>query len=124
MRVGDRVLISGTTALNAQAIGDWASQSDIAHEAIRWALAQAGATLDDVIRRRIFTVDSAQVNRQHGEGPAWFANSCPASLGCRITGLARPELLVEVEVAALKGAHANIAWLGPDTVDPLDSGTV
>jgi hypothetical protein len=60
------------------------------------------------------------MNRQYGEGPAWFANSCPASLGCRIAGLARPELLVEVEVMAVKGAHAGIEWVGPDAVDPLD----
>ncbi len=47
-----------------------------------------------------------------------FAKSCPASLGCRIAGLARPELLVEVEVTAVKGAHAGIEWIGPDAVDP------
>jgi len=124
--VGDWVYVSGCTSLSpagqVQAVGDWAAQNDMAHEAIGWALGQAGATLDDVIRRRIFTVESAPVNRQYGEGSAWFANSCPASLGCRIAGLACPELLVEVEVAALKGAHANIEWIGPDAVDPLDRG--
>jgi enamine deaminase RidA (YjgF/YER057c/UK114 family) len=124
VEVGDWVYVSGCTATNpageVQAIGDWAAQLDCAHEAIQWALGQAGATLDDVVRRRTFTVDSAQTNRPYGQGPAWFANSCPASLGCRIAGLARPELLVEVEVAALKGAHANIEWIGPDAVDPLD----
>lgn len=124
VEVGDRVYVSGCTALSAagevQAAGDWAAQSDLAHETIRWALDQAGATLDDVVRRRTFTVDGAEVNRPHGQGPAWFAKSRPASLGCRIAGLARPELLVEVEVAAVKGAHAEIEWIGPDAVDPLD----
>ncbi len=124
--VGDLVYVSGCTSVDptgeVQAAGDWAAQLDLAHEAIRWALEQAGTALDDVVRRRTFTVDSATVNRLYGEGPSWFAKSCPASLGCRIAGLARPELLVEVEVAAVKGAHANIEWLGPDAVDPLDSG--
>jgi enamine deaminase RidA (YjgF/YER057c/UK114 family) len=124
--VGDLVYVSGCTSVaptgEVQAVGDWAAQLDLAHEAIRWALEQAGATLDDVVRRRTFTVDSAQMNRPYGEGPSWFANSCPASLGCRIAGLARPELLVEVEVAAVKGAHADIEWIGPDAVDPLDRG--
>jgi enamine deaminase RidA (YjgF/YER057c/UK114 family) len=122
--VGDLVYVSGCTSISPtgaiQAVGDWAAQSDLAHEAIQWALEQVGATLDDVIRRRIFTVHNAQMNRPYGEGPAWFANSCPVSLGCRIAGLAQPELLVEVEVAALKGAHADIEWIGPDQVDPLD----
>jgi enamine deaminase RidA (YjgF/YER057c/UK114 family) len=124
VEIGDRVYVSGCTALNAagepRAVGDWAAQYDLSMETIEWALRQTGATLDDVVRRRTFTVTSAEVNRPHGQGPAWFARSCPASLGCRISGLARPELLVEVEVAAVKGAGANIERIGPDPVDPLD----
>ena len=124
VQVGDWIWVSGCTSMNPagepQAVGDWAGQSDVAHETIRWTLEQAGATLDDVVRRRIFTVDGADVNRAHGAGPAWFAGSCPSSLGCRITGLARPELLVEVEVAAVRGARDGIEWVGPDAVDPLD----
>jgi enamine deaminase RidA (YjgF/YER057c/UK114 family) len=122
VQVGDRVWVIGCTALNPageiEAAGDWAAQSDVAHRGIEWALGQAGATLADVVRRRTFTANDARVNRSHGEGPAWFAHSHPASLGCRITGLARPELLVEVEVAALKGAGDGIEWIGPDDVDP------
>ena len=124
VEVGDWIWVSGCTSMNAagqpQGLNDWAAQSDLSHETIRWALEQAGATLDDVVRRRIFTVDGARVNRPHGEGPAWFAKSYPASLGCRVAGLARPELLVEVEVAAVKGAHAGIEWIAPDPIDVLD----
>jgi hypothetical protein len=65
-------------------------------------------------------VEGAKQNRAHGEGPAPFAKSHPTSLGCRISGLARPELVVEVEVAAVKGAGAGSQWIGPDAVDPLD----
>jgi enamine deaminase RidA (YjgF/YER057c/UK114 family) len=126
VEVGDLVYVSGCTSLSStgavQAADDWAAQYDLAHETIRWALGQVGATLDDVVRRRTFTVDGAEQNRPYGQGPAWFAKSCPASLGCRIAGLARPELLVEFEVAAVKGAHAGIEWIGPDAVDPLDGG--
>jgi enamine deaminase RidA (YjgF/YER057c/UK114 family) len=126
VEVGDWIWVSGCTSMNAagepQAAGDWAAQTDLSIETARWALAQAGASLDDVVRRRTFTVEGAKANRPHGEGPAWFAKSCPASLGCRIAGLARPELLVEVEVAAVKGAHAGIEWVGPDATDPLDRG--
>jgi enamine deaminase RidA (YjgF/YER057c/UK114 family) len=122
---GDAVFVSGCTAISltgeVQAAGDWAAQSDLAHQAIERALGHAGATLDDVVRRRSFTVDGAEVNRPHGQGPAWFARSCPSSLGCRVSGLARPELLVEVEVAAVKGAGADIEWIGPDAADPLDA---
>lgn len=123
VEVGDWVYVSGCTSINPagdiQAEGDWAAQHDLSHTGVQWALAQAGATLDDVIRRRTFTVDSAQMNRPYGEGPAWFVNSRPVSMGCRIAGLARPELLVEVEAVALKGAHADIEQRGPGVTDPL-----
>ena len=124
--VGDAIYVSGCTSLSAagepQAVGDWAAQSDLANEVIRWTLDQAGASFDDVVRRRVFTVHDAEINRAHGQGPAWYAGSRPASLGCRIAGLARPELLVEIEVAAVKGAGAGIEWIGPDPIDVLDRG--
>ena len=104
-----------------QAPNDWAAQYDHALETVRWSLDQVGATLDDIVRRQTFTVDRAEVNRPHGQGPAYFAGSRPASMGCRITGLARPELLVEVEVLAVKGAGASIESIGPDPRDPTDA---
>lgn len=122
---GDVVHVSGCTSMSSkgepQAPGDWAAQADLAMDVVRGALGQAGATLDDVVRRRTFTVAGAKQNRAPGEGPAPFARSQPASLGCRITGLARPELVVEIEVTAVKGAGASIEWIGPDPIDPLDA---
>jgi len=122
---GDVIHVSGCTALSLtgepQAVGDWGAQSDLSHEAIQQALAQAGATLDDVVRRRSFTVDTARVNREPGQGRAWFAGSCPAALGCRVAALARPELLVEVEAMAIKGARVDIEQVAPDVIDPLDA---
>lgn len=124
--VGDEVYVSGCTSVSAtgevQAPGDWARQYDLAVDTSRWALEQAGASMDDVVRRRTFTVEGAKQNRAHGDGPTPFAKSHPASLGCRISGLARPELAVEVEVTAVKGAGAEIQWIEPDPLDPLDGG--
>jgi len=124
--VGDWLHVSGCTSVSpageTRAPGDWAAQLDLAHDAIGWALGEAGLGLDDVVRRRTFTVAGASVNRPYGEGPAPFAGSHPASLGCRVSGLARPELVVEVEVTAARGAGAGIEWLGPEATDPLDGG--
>jgi enamine deaminase RidA (YjgF/YER057c/UK114 family) len=110
-----------SVSTGGQAAGDWARQYDLAIDTIGWALEQAGASMNDVVRRRTFTVDGAQQNRKYGEGPAPFAKSHPTSLGCRISGLARSELVVEVEVTAVKGAGAGIQWIGPDATDPLDA---
>ena len=116
--VGDVVHVSGCTSMDGaghvQAAGDWAAQYDLCHEAVASALAQAGATLDDVVRRRIFTVAAAEQNRPYGEGPAWFSDSRPVSMGCRIAGLALPDMLVEVDAWAVKSAHKDIEWLGPE----------
>ena len=124
--VGDQVHVSGCTSVSAtgevQAPGDWARQYDLALDTGRWALEQAGASIDDVVRRRTFTVEGAKQNRAYGDGPTPFAKSHPASLGCRISGLARPELAVEVEVMAVKGAGDAIQWIEPDSLDPLDGG--
>jgi enamine deaminase RidA (YjgF/YER057c/UK114 family) len=123
--VGEHVYLSGCTSVSStgevQAPGDWARQYDLAMDTIRWALEQAGSSLDDVVRRRTFTVHGAQQNRPYGQGPTPFAKSHPTSLGCRISGLARPELVVEIEVSAVKGAGAGIQWIGPDPRDPLDA---
>ncbi len=67
----------------------------------------------------MFNVAGAEV-RPHSELAPYYAGSCPASLGCRIAGLARPELLVEVEVMAVKGAGTDIEWIEPDAIDVLD----
>jgi len=124
VEIGERIYMSGCTDLDAagqlQAPNDWAAQYDHALETVRWSLDQVGASLDDVVRRQTFTVERAQVNRPPGQGPAYFAGSRPASMGCRIMGLARPELLVEIEVMAVKGAGTGIEAIGPDPVDPVD----
>ena len=124
VEIDERIYLSGCTDLDAagqvQAPNDWAAQYDHSLETVRWSLDQVGASLDDVVRRQTFSVDRAQVNRPPGQGPAYFAGSRPASMGCRIMGLARPELLVEVEVMAVKGAGTGIEAIGPDPVDPLD----
>ena len=73
----------------------------------------AGAKLDDVVRRRSFTIALAKQNRAYGEGPGWFKDSRPVSMSCRVASLAHPAMLVEVDAVAVIGAHADIEWLGP-----------
>lgn len=124
LRVGDLVLQAGTTALRrdgtVRGVGNVGQQVEAIITLARWSLEKAGSRLDDVVRRRTFTTATAQVNRPYGAGPAWFAAINPAALGCRIDGPARPELLIEVEVTAVKGARDNIAWIGPDAMDALE----
>jgi len=55
----------------------------------------------------------------------WSPTSSPARPGLPKRAQQQADalaLLVEVEVAAVKGAHAGLEWIGPDAVDPLDGG--
>ena len=60
MRIGNLVYTSGTTAMKAGAlvgINDPYAQTVQILANIRWALEQVGATLEDVVRYRVYLVD-------------------------------------------------------------------
>ena len=107
-RVGDRILVSGTTATGPAgpvAIGDPEGQARFALEKIRTAVEALGGRLDEVVRTRIHVkpgVDWEGVARVHGE---FFAAVRPA---CTLTyaDLIGEEYLVEIEVEAVVGAAA------------------
>ena len=106
--VGDRVFVSGTTATDGQGgivgIGDPYLQARQCIANIAAALAQAGATLADVVRTRIYVVDIARwedVGRAHGEA---FAAIRPACSMVEVSRLIAPEILVEIEADAVIGA--------------------
>ena len=106
VRVGDRVLVSGTTASGPDgpvAVGDPAGQARFVLDRIERALVEAGATLRDVVRTRIFVrhiEDWEAVARVHGER---FAGVRPANTLVQAT-LVHPDLLVEIEAEAVIGA--------------------
>ena len=107
VRVGDRVLVAGTTGLlpDGEPAGpDAYTQAKRALEIIGEALEEAGASFADVIRTRIFVAniarDAEAVGRAHGEV---FADIRPASTMVEVSALIRPELLVEIEAEAVVG---------------------
>jgi enamine deaminase RidA (YjgF/YER057c/UK114 family) len=108
VRVGNIVAIGGTTAGSGGkpvAVGDPAAQTRAILEIIGKALTDAGASLKDVVRTRIFLVDIAHweaVGRVHGEV---FGEIRPASSMIQVTGFISPDWLVEIEAdAVISGA--------------------
>lgn len=104
-RLDDRIWISGTTATHGErAIGgnDARAQFHFIIDKIEGALLSLGATLDDVVRTRVFVrnlFDWEDVARAHGER---FRDIMPANTLVQ-AGLVGDEYLVEVEAEAAIG---------------------
>jgi enamine deaminase RidA (YjgF/YER057c/UK114 family) len=97
VRAGNLIEVAGTTAPGDSAY----DQARAALATIDAALAELGASLADVIRTRMFVVNieanADEVGRAHGEV---FADVKPAAGMYGVTGLLRPEMLVEIEATA------------------------
>jgi enamine deaminase RidA (YjgF/YER057c/UK114 family) len=98
IRAGNLIEIAGTTAPGDSAY----EQARAALAIIEKALAELGASLDNVVRTRMFVVDvqanGDDVARAHGEV---FAEVRPATGMYGVTALLNPEMLVEIEASAV-----------------------
>ena len=104
VRVGAHIWVSGTTATGANGevvgVGDAAAQTRYALQKIERALHEAGASMRDVVRTRMFVTDMSQweaVGRVHGE---FFGDVRPAATMVEVSRLIDPAHLIEIEVDA------------------------
>ena len=107
LAVGDRCYVAGTTDAGpdgeSRHPGDAAGQARAAFAIVEGALGEAGFTLEDIVRTRMYITDAADIDAVaavHGE---IFAHVRPAATLVVVSALIRPSLLVEVEATAQRG---------------------
>lgn len=103
VRVGPWVCVSGTTAMTPQGLvgrGNAYEQTRQALRTMETALLEAGASMSQVIRTRMFLTNIQlweEVGRAHGEV---FGSIRPAATMVEVSRLLDPEMLVEIEADA------------------------
>ena len=105
VRVGNMIEVAGTTAVDERGeivgLNDPYEQTKYALAKIEKALIEAGASMQDVVRTRMFVTDISkweEVGRAHGE---FFRTVKPVASMVEVKGLIDPKLLVEIEVTAI-----------------------
>lgn len=104
VRLGNSIEVAGTTASEGDIIiapGNSYEQTKYIIQKIERALNEAGATLNDVVRTRIFITDISkweEVGKAHGE---FFREIKPAATMVEVKALIHPDLVVEIEVTAI-----------------------
>lgn len=104
VRVGNTIEVAGTTAVDGDTIigkGDVYAQVIFALQKIEKALHEAGASLSDVVRTRMFVTNIEEwetIGKAHGE---FFRTIKPAASMIEVSRLIHPDLLVEIEVTAI-----------------------
>ncbi len=104
VRTGNVVEVAGTTAMDGDKLvgkDDVYAQTIFIIQKMEKALLQAGASLADVVRTRMYVTDISQweqVGKAHG---LFFKGIKPASTMVEVSRLINDELLIEIEMTAV-----------------------
>ncbi|MCY7361171.1 MAG: RidA family protein [Ignavibacteria bacterium] len=104
IKIGDRILVSGTTAIvdgEVTGIDDYYIQTKTILTKIEKVLKEAGATMEEVVRTRIYVKDISkweEVGKAHGE---FFKEIKPVSTMVGNISFVDLKMLVEIEAEAI-----------------------
>jgi enamine deaminase RidA (YjgF/YER057c/UK114 family) len=105
VKIGNTIEVTGTVAVDENSMlvykDDAYGQTKFILEKIERVLNQAGASLKDVIRTRMFVTDISrweEYGKAHGE---FFSAIKPCTSMIEVKGLIAPEYLIEIEATAI-----------------------
>lgn len=104
VRIGNLIEVSGTTAMDGDQLvgkGNIYEQARFILQKIDAILSEAGGSLADVVRTRMYVTDISnweEAGRAHGE---FFELIRPAASMVEVSALIDPDLLIEIEVTAI-----------------------
>jgi len=107
---GDWVFVSGTTGYDYTTMtisDDLAEQTAQAFANIAAALAEAGSSLDEVVRVTYVLPEGSLFEQCWPATRAAFASAKPAAMMIQ-AGLSEPAMKIEIEVTALKGSAPSV----------------
>ena len=105
VQIGNSIEVSGTSASEDDkviGVGDVTLQTEYIIKKIEHTLVEAGFSLQDVVRTRIFMTDISlweEVAKVHSY---LFEDVMPASTLIEVSKLINPDLLIEIEATAIK----------------------
>ncbi len=106
---GDWILVSGTTGFDYRdmsIVDDVVQQTHQCFSNISAALAQADASLDDVVRVRYLLTDASLFDQVAPVFGQYFVRARPAATAM-VVGLIDPRMKIEIEVTARHGASSE-----------------
>lgn len=104
VRIGNTIEVSGTTAVDGDKVigkGDLYVQTKFILQKVERTLAEAGASMSDVIRTRMYVTDISRwedAGKAHAE---FFSDIRPAASMVEVSRLIDPDLLIEIEATAI-----------------------
>jgi enamine deaminase RidA (YjgF/YER057c/UK114 family) len=104
---GDRVILRGQTGMGLDekfyGAGDARAQAEQAMQNVETLLGEAGARLADVVKATVYVTDRAYLAEVNEAVLSRLRDAAPAFTCVIVKGLASPELLMEVDIVAMKG---------------------
>ena len=104
VRVGNIIEVSGTTAVDGTTVvgkGNVYEQAVFILEKIEKVLQEAGSSLEDVVRTRMFVTDISKWQEVGKAHALFFKEIKPATSMIEVSSLIDKELLIEIEVTAV-----------------------